>query len=133
MHDETLDKNNPALEKYILDTSKALKKHYGISEDRAVQLVGHAIQWDDSYPNPKEIIRKLDLITKKPITLMSEDEKLAMLALGHLVRKLPTFKSQTKNIGRNDPCPCESGLKFKKCCLSVAKANELQGYRHGGE
>lgn len=20
-------------------------------------------------------------------------------------------------IGRNDPCPCGSGLKFKKCCL----------------
>lgn len=20
-------------------------------------------------------------------------------------------------IGRNDPCPCESGLKFKKCCI----------------
>jgi uncharacterized protein len=22
-----------------------------------------------------------------------------------------------KNTGRNDPCPCGSGLKFKKCCL----------------
>lgn len=21
-------------------------------------------------------------------------------------------------IGRNDPCPCGSGLKYKKCCLS---------------
>ncbi|MBN8247774.1 MAG: SEC-C domain-containing protein [Verrucomicrobia bacterium] len=21
-------------------------------------------------------------------------------------------------IGRNDPCPCGSGLKFKKCCLN---------------
>lgn len=20
-------------------------------------------------------------------------------------------------IGRNDPCPCGSGLKFKKCCI----------------
>ncbi|MEW5818456.1 MAG: PBPRA1643 family SWIM/SEC-C metal-binding motif protein [Spirochaetota bacterium] len=20
-------------------------------------------------------------------------------------------------VGRNDPCPCGSGLKFKKCCL----------------
>ncbi|WP_417593972.1 YchJ family protein [Oceanospirillum sp.] len=23
-----------------------------------------------------------------------------------------------KNIGRNDPCPCGSGKKYKKCCLS---------------
>lgn len=22
----------------------------------------------------------------------------------------------TKKIGRNDPCPCKSGLKYKKCC-----------------
>ena len=23
---------------------------------------------------------------------------------------------KTKKIGRNDPCPCGSGLKYKKCC-----------------
>jgi len=22
-----------------------------------------------------------------------------------------------KKVGRNDPCPCESGKKYKKCCL----------------
>ncbi|HWP56707.1 MAG TPA: SEC-C domain-containing protein [Candidatus Acidoferrales bacterium] len=27
-------------------------------------------------------------------------------------------------IGRNDPCPCGSGLKFKKCCLNKAAAAE---------
>jgi hypothetical protein len=25
-----------------------------------------------------------------------------------------------RNIGRNDPCPCGSGRKFKKCCLAQA-------------
>ena len=24
-------------------------------------------------------------------------------------------------IGRNDPCPCGSGLKYKKCCLGKEK------------
>jgi hypothetical protein len=24
-----------------------------------------------------------------------------------------------KNVGRNDPCPCGSGKKFKKCCLTA--------------
>lgn len=23
-----------------------------------------------------------------------------------------------KKTGRNDPCPCGSGLKYKKCCLA---------------
>ncbi len=27
-----------------------------------------------------------------------------------------TFKKQGEKIGRNDPCPCGSGKKFKKCC-----------------
>jgi hypothetical protein len=27
------------------------------------------------------------------------------------------FVAPFKGIGRNDPCPCGSGKKFKKCCL----------------
>ena len=26
------------------------------------------------------------------------------------------YTRQTPKIGRNDPCPCESGKKYKKCC-----------------
>ena len=26
-----------------------------------------------------------------------------------------------RNVGRNDPCPCGSGRKFKKCCLPVKR------------
>lgn len=37
--------------------------------------------------------------------------------LGHLVNGVqePVINPY-KGIGRNDPCPCKSGLKFKKCC-----------------
>ena len=27
------------------------------------------------------------------------------------------FKNENKKIGRNDPCHCKSGKKYKKCCL----------------
>jgi len=27
-----------------------------------------------------------------------------------------TFKREDKKVGRNDPCPCGSGKKYKKCC-----------------
>ena len=27
------------------------------------------------------------------------------------------MKTRTEKVGRNDPCPCGSGLKYKKCCL----------------
>ena len=29
-----------------------------------------------------------------------------------------TITNQYRNVGRNDPCPCGSGKKFKKCCLN---------------
>jgi hypothetical protein len=31
--------------------------------------------------------------------------------------KEPVKASDLKGIGRNDPCPCGSGRKFKKCCI----------------
>ncbi|NMZ77871.1 SEC-C metal-binding domain-containing protein [Pseudomonas mandelii] len=26
-------------------------------------------------------------------------------------------KTHSQKIGRNEPCPCQSGKKFKKCCM----------------
>ena len=26
------------------------------------------------------------------------------------------IQMQEKRVGRNDPCPCGSGIKFKRCC-----------------
>jgi len=31
------------------------------------------------------------------------------------------MKNRTLKAGRNDPCPCGSGLKYKKCCLGKSK------------
>jgi hypothetical protein len=30
--------------------------------------------------------------------------------------RIPPVVKKTADIGRNDPCPCGSGRKFKKCC-----------------
>lgn len=32
------------------------------------------------------------------------------------------------SVGRNDPCPCGSGKKYKKCCLAKDEAAARQGY-----
>ncbi len=32
-------------------------------------------------------------------------------------------KSGSRKVGRNDPCPCGSGKKFKKCCLGKIEGN----------
>jgi SEC-C motif len=38
--------------------------------------------------------------------------------------KLDSLRTNTlnnKKVGRNDPCPCKSGLKYKKCCGKPSK------------
>ncbi len=37
----------------------------------------------------------------------------------------PPSSSKKQKIGRNDPCPCGSGKKFKKCCLKKHDDNVL--------
>jgi hypothetical protein len=34
-------------------------------------------------------------------------------------------KGKKKKIGRNDPCPCGSGEKYKKCCLPKEESRKL--------
>lgn len=37
--------------------------------------------------------------------------------IDHLLNGIPEpYINPYKGIGRNNPCPCGSGLKFKKCC-----------------
>jgi SEC-C motif len=35
-----------------------------------------------------------------------------------------------KGVGRNDPCPCGSGKKFKKCCLNSQGLNKPSSGLH---
>jgi SEC-C motif-containing protein len=35
---------------------------------------------------------------------------------GHLEPKGQTIRREEPKVGRNDPCPCGSGKKYKKCC-----------------
>lgn len=49
-------------------------------------------------PKPKEQIEVDQLVTNK----------------GEGIKKVPVVKKN--KIGRNDPCPCGSGKKYKKCC-----------------
>jgi hypothetical protein len=35
-------------------------------------------------------------------------------------RRAPML-NPVRSVGRNDPCPCGSGLKYKRCCLSKAR------------
>ena len=44
------------------------------------------------------------------------------LARRHMSKRMSNgANTKAPKIGRNDRCPCGSGLKFKKCCLAQTK------------
>jgi hypothetical protein len=43
----------------------------------------------------------------------------ALLVCTHTSSKPPARQTQKARAGRNDPCPCGSGKKYKKCCIDM--------------
>ena len=41
------------------------------------------------------------------------------------LKKQPVRKAPEKKVGPNDPCPCGSGKKYKKCCMQKDKAESM--------
>ena len=37
------------------------------------------------------------------------------------LEEIPVIKEEYKNLGRNIPCPCGSGKKYKNCCMGTKK------------
>jgi uncharacterized protein len=68
----------------------------------------------------KEVVATLD--REQPLTTLEEaieEMVLAVADLQDLTReqryKVETVKRDAPKVGRNDPCPCGSGKKFKHC------------------
>lgn len=57
------------------------------------------------------------------VPLTSEEREIAQQTmktfkiLDHVSERVISFSASGKDIGRNDPCPCGSKKKYKKCCL----------------
>ncbi|MCY8098861.1 YecA family protein [Bacillus haynesii] len=70
------------------------------------ELMNHSRRWMLKGHTPKEISQR-----RKPVIGLSSAQN------PQPSTNVIDFKSR-KAIGRNDPCPCGSGKKYKKCCLN---------------
>lgn len=61
--------------------------------------------WDDVF---------MDKISGLHGEMITHLEKLSHL--WHPLKAQAPIKNESPKVGRNDPCPCNSGKKFKKCC-----------------
>ncbi len=77
----------------------------------------------------EETIRRIFLVQLRP-TQEVKREKVAKetgtaAATPTQVKKQP-IRTAAKKVGPNDPCPCGSGKKYKKCCMQKDKAAGME-------
>lgn len=80
-----------------------------------------AAMWFGILLRPPDGTLRAALVLDEPWVENAEmDKQLARMPAGMTPDGLRRFVSSKvrRKIGRNDPCPCGSGLKYKKCCLN---------------
>jgi len=66
--------------------------------------------------------------------LKKEKPEVAQQFFAPVRTPLTPYQRETKKIGRNDPCVCGSGKKFKKCCyLKPEEEADEQADKKPGE
>jgi hypothetical protein len=85
-----------------------------IMADFVVFCQEKGVDLSDGNPNDPRIERFQKEWLSTPRAAFDGKKPSEMLSLAQ--RKVETFRRQDPRVGRNDPCPCGSGKKYKKCC-----------------
>jgi preprotein translocase subunit SecA len=51
---------------------------------------------------------------------MAREQQEAIDGMQQNAEKVETIRNRGEKVGRNDPCPCGSGKKYKQCCMKKA-------------
>jgi len=73
----------------------------------------------------EETVRRIFLAQLRPAQEIKREKvakETGAAGSGDSVMKKKPVRSE-KKAGPNDPCPCGSGLKYKKCCMQKDKLN----------
>ncbi len=62
-------------------------------------------------------------LTQEQVSAFEGDGSEKVDALGPAPERLEPIRRDEPKVGRNDPCPCGSGKKYKKCCGRTAPPN----------
>lgn len=114
--------NDPTLAAFFIDELLSFKDQnllpqiYTAFENGRIDT--NAISYDDvnwvfNLPEERQSYSKF---MKNPIEHFSKENINYLRKMYYPESKIHTKKTETK-IGRNDPCPCGSGKKYKKCCM----------------
>jgi hypothetical protein len=73
------------------------------------------VDWVFNLPEKEQSYFKF---MRSPLEHFSRENISYLRKISYPEKETPAKKTKTK-IGRNDPCPCGSGKKYKKCCMKL--------------
>jgi preprotein translocase subunit SecA len=83
--------------------------------ERVSDLVFRVEQVDDSVGSPW--VEGEAIHEEAPPASDIADQQQAAIDGSQGERKMEPIRNRHERVGRNDPCPCGSGKKFKNCCM----------------
>lgn len=81
-----------------------------------IELSNNVRIWENNGHTPNEIFNTMERPNLRPLP-NNGAPNLKVIAGGQAVDKM--------KVGRNDPCPCGSGKKYKKCCLNNGTGGQV--------
>jgi preprotein translocase subunit SecA len=87
---------------------------------REYQKEGYEMFMDMVYRIKEDILEKLSMVKiqreEEVQEIRERQQQDYVMSRGDTGAKTATVKREGKKVGRNDPCPCGSGKKYKHCC-----------------
>jgi hypothetical protein len=120
LHDFTIafEKGDSGLTLHCSRSSNSDALEALLNHCRRRKYIHHADGWFGLVIREDDGLPKFGVNLKSPWAKDKElDELTKGMPIGKAMRRPPPAIMSGK-VGRNAPCPCRSGMKFKKCCMS---------------
>lgn len=121
---DTMDFRSIEIDTAALRMAMALN----LPTDYCAGLIEQAIsKYEEPIPNWSELVAHAVLLSKEECYICHKKEHYKTDGRGRILCcKCANYKGEpivfeTRKIGRNEPCPCGSGLKYKACCRKLVR------------
>ncbi len=117
---KTIENYEKCVEHFLLNDSVSanLLKRVEVKHKNFMKVINKIYSTEMTFDELLEKYKKQHLKEKifSSTTVLYESKVFAK-TLGYIEEEEQKPKIEAQNVGRNEPCPCGSGKKYKKCCL----------------
>jgi len=85
--------------------------------ERVTDLIFRMEQLDENFVSSTWVQAEARHEAAAPVSQLAERQQAAIESSGQGEVKTEPIRNRSSKVGRNDPCPCNSGKKYKNCCM----------------